>query len=71
MPQWRLDGSGCQLQGFAAGLLRDYDAVQNGLTPDWSSGAVEGAVCRIKAMKRQTYGRADFDLLLRRVLLST
>ncbi|MFE3175172.1 ISL3 family transposase [Amycolatopsis sp. NPDC059235] len=60
-----------QLQGFAAGLLRDYDAVRNGLTLGWSSGAVEGAVCRIKAIKRQIYGRANFDLLRRRVLLST
>lgn len=59
------------LQGFAAGLLKDYDAVRNGLTLDWSSGAVEGAVCRIKAIKRQMYGRANFDLLRRRVLLST
>jgi hypothetical protein len=27
-----------QLQGFAVGLLKDYDAVRNGLTLDWSSG---------------------------------
>ncbi|WP_190816176.1 hypothetical protein [Saccharopolyspora pogona] len=25
-----------QLQGFAAGLLKDYDAVRNGLTLPWS-----------------------------------
>jgi len=42
-----------QLQRFAAGLLKDYDAVRNGLTLDWSIGAVEGAACRIKAIKRQ------------------
>jgi transposase len=40
-----------QLQGFAAGLLKDYDAVRNGLTLNWSSGAVEGAVCRLKQSK--------------------
>ncbi|SPL98724.1 Mobile element protein [[Actinomadura] parvosata subsp. kistnae] len=58
-----------QMQGFADGLLKDYDAVRNGLTLDWNSGAVEGAVCRIKAIKRQMYGRANFELLRRRVLL--
>ncbi len=59
-----------QLQGFAAGLLKDYDAVRNGLTLTWSSGAVEGAVCKLKSIKKQMFGRANFDLLRRRVLLS-
>ena len=45
--------------------------VTHGLTLDWSSGAVAGAVCRLKAIKRQMFGRANFDLLRRRVLLST
>jgi len=38
-----------QLSGFAAGLLKDYHAVRNGLTLAYSSGAVEGSVCKIKA----------------------
>lgn len=59
-----------QIQGFAAGLLRDYDAVRNGLTLTWSSGAVEGAVCKLKSIKSQMFGRANFDLLRRRVLLA-
>jgi transposase len=33
-----------------------------------SQGQVEGQVNRIKMLKRQTYGRAEFDLLRRRVL---
>ena len=37
-----------QLQGFAAGLLKDYDAVRNGLILPWSSGAVEGTVTKIE-----------------------
>jgi transposase len=45
--------------------------VRAGLTLAWSSGAVEGNVTRIKALKRQMYGRATFDHLRRRVLLST
>jgi transposase len=35
-----------------------------------SSGAVEGNVNRIKMIKRQMYGRANFDLLRKRVLLA-
>ncbi|WP_334028727.1 ISL3 family transposase [Nocardia terpenica] len=64
------DSDVSQLQGFAAGLLKDYDAVRNGLTLEWSSGAVEGAVCRLKSIKRRCFGRANFDLLRRLVLLS-
>ena len=59
-----------QLQRFADGLHKDYDAVRNGLTLEWSSGAVEGAVCRLKSIKRRCFGRANFDLLRRLVLLS-
>jgi transposase len=59
------------LHSFATGLRRDLDAVVNGLTLEHSSGAVEGAVTRAKALKRQCYGRAKFDLLRRRILLAT
>jgi transposase len=58
-----------ELHSFTAGLKRDLDAVVNGLTLPYSSGAVEGAVNRIKMLKRQMYGRASFDLLRKRVLL--
>jgi transposase len=58
------------LHSFTAGLKRDLDAVVNGLTLPYSSGAVEGAVNRIKMLKRQMYGRASFDLLRKRVVLS-
>jgi transposase len=58
------------LRSFAAGLKRDLAAVVNGLTLPYSSGAVEGAVNRIKMLKRQTYGRAMLDLLRKRVLLA-
>ena len=59
------------LRSFITGLKRDYQAVLNGLTLPYSSGKVEGNVNRIKMLKRQMYGRARFDLLLRkRVLLA-
>lgn len=58
------------LRRFVTGLHRDYDAVRNGLTLPHSSGPVEGNVNRIKMIKRQMYGRANFDLLRKRVLLA-
>ena len=58
------------LQSFAAGLKRDHAAVTNGLTLPYSSGPVEGHVNRIKMLKRQMYGRANLDLLRKRVLLA-
>jgi len=59
------------LHTFTRGVRRDQIAVTNGLTLDHSSGAVEGNVCRIKALKRQMFGRANLDLLRKRILLST
>ncbi|MEU8034144.1 transposase [Streptomyces sp. NPDC049099] len=57
------------LTGFALHLLRDLDAVTAGLTLAWSSGGTEGAVNRIKKIKRQLYGRAGFELLRKMILL--
>ncbi|WP_261575756.1 transposase [Frankia gtarii] len=58
------------LHTYATGLERDLDAVTAGLTLPHSSGPVEGHVNRIKMIKRQMYGRANFDLLRKRVLLT-
>ena len=58
------------LHSFTRGIRRDQAAVTNGLTLAHSSGAVEGNVCRIKALKRQMFGRANLDLLRKRILLS-
>jgi transposase len=38
------------LHSFVTGIRRDFDAVTAGLTLPYSSGAVEGHVCRIKMM---------------------
>jgi transposase len=59
------------LHSFAVGIRRDLDAMTNGLTLEHNSGAVEGGVGRLKMLKRQTFGRANFDLLRARVLLTT
>jgi len=57
-----------ELVSFAKGLLRDEAAVRAGLSLKWNQGPVEGAVNRLKLMKRSMYGRAKFDLLRTRVL---
>lgn len=59
-----------ELGSLAAGLRRDLPAVINGLTLEHSSGAVEGNVTRVKRLKRDGYGRANFDLLRLQILLA-
>jgi transposase len=56
------------LMGFANGIKQDIAAVTNALSLPWSNGQTEGQVNRLKLIKRQMYGRANFDLLRRRVL---
>jgi transposase len=59
-----------ELRSFAAGIRRDLAAVINGLTLEHSSGAVEGNVTRVKRIKRDGYGRAQFDLLRAQILIA-
>ncbi|MCU0552310.1 MAG: ISL3 family transposase [Leptolyngbya sp. Prado105] len=58
-------------QGFAQGLKEDYAAVKASLMTDISNGPVEGNINRLKLLKRQMYGRASFDLLNRRFILTS
>ncbi|WP_406083573.1 ISL3 family transposase [Streptomyces virginiae] len=72
LPTWIDAVDASQLPGltnFALHMLRDLDAVTAGLTLHWSSGSIEGAVNRIKKIKRQLYGRAGFHLLRKMILL--
>jgi transposase len=57
-----------ELHTFAAGIRQDLAAVTAGLSLPYSSGASEGNVNRVKALKRQMYGRASLDLLRKRVI---
>ncbi len=59
-----------EFREFAAGLRRDYGAVEAAVTSEWSSGQVEGQVTRLKLVKRSMYGRAGFPLLRQRFLLA-
>ncbi len=65
---WLADAGSSELQGFAAGLRQDEQAVRAALTLPWSSGQVEGQVTRLKLVKRQSYGRAKLDLLRARLV---
>jgi transposase len=56
------------LKNFAQELEGDYEAVKAAATYTWSNGPGEGQVNRLKTIKRQMYGRADFELLSKRVL---
>jgi transposase len=53
---------------FSYGLQKDIAAVTAAVETDWSNGQVEGQINRLKAIKRQMYGRAGFNLLRARVL---
>lgn len=57
-----------ELARFARGLQDDLSAIKAGLTLEWSNGATEGQIHRLKLLKRQGYGRAGFALLRQCVL---
>jgi transposase len=57
-----------ELAAFAQGVRRDLAAIQAAFVSPWSQGQTEGHVTRLKLLKRQMYGRANFDLLRQRVL---
>lgn len=44
------------------------ERLRAGLTEPWSNGPVEDFVNKLKLVKRQGYGRANFELLRARVL---
>ena len=71
LDDWLMKMEACgvkKLQNFASGLRQDYGAVKAALSCDWSNGQVEGQVNRLKMIKHQMYGRANFDLLRLKVL---
>jgi len=71
LPAWleAAEASGIsERERFAPKLREDHDAVPAGLTLRHSNGQTDGRVNRLKLIKRQGYGRANFDLLRKRVL---
>lgn len=68
---WMDEAAASQLsdfENFVKGLRRDEAAVRAAASSAWSNGQTEGHVNRLKMLKRQMYGRANFDLLRLRFL---
>lgn len=57
-----------EFMNLAKGMRKDYQAVKAALGSIWSNGQTEGQINRLKLLKRQMYGRANFDLLRLRCL---
>ncbi len=71
LSQWLRDAevSGVgEIQEFARKARQDEAAVRAGCTLPISNGQTEGKITKLKAIKRQMYGRANFDLLRLRAL---
>lgn len=71
LDQWLTEARASRLPKlvrFVEGLERDLDAVRAALELPWSNGQTEGQINRLKAIKRQMYGRAGFNLLRARVM---
>ncbi|WP_240356483.1 MULTISPECIES: hypothetical protein [Myxococcus] len=58
------------VETFAEGLEQDGAAVRAALTTPWRDAQAEDQITKLKLLKRQMYGRANFDLFRRRVLLT-
>jgi transposase len=59
-----------ELNGFVKHLESDLIAVKNAVRYLYSNGVAEGKINKIKTIKRQTYGRASYELLTSRLFLS-
>mgnify|MGYP002715698440 CR=1 FL=1 len=68
LDDWLVAAEKTAFAGFVGGLRRDLAAVRAALSLSWSTGPVEGQICRLKTIKRTMCGRAGFDLLRHRVL---
>jgi transposase len=68
LTDWLDRAEGSVLRSLSTSLRRDEQAVRAAFVLPWSNGQTEGQVHRLKLLKRQTYGRAKFDLLKARVL---
>lgn len=58
------------LKGFVKGMIQDWEAIKASILYADNNGITEGNVNRLKNIKRQMYGRASFELLRRKVVLS-
>jgi transposase len=64
---WLEAARASELRSFADEIDRDGAAVRAALTEPWNTSPVEGHINRVKTIKHQMYGRANYDLLRQRV----
>lgn len=57
-----------EFRSLAKSMQQDSAAIAAACSLPWNQGQVEGQINRLKWLKRQMYGRANFDLLRLRVL---
>ena len=62
LEEWLSEAGGSLLASLARGLNADKHAVLAALREPWSNGQTEGQINKLKALKRQMYGRANLDL---------
>ena len=58
-----------EINSFVMGIIRDLEAVKNGITLKYNNGLAEGSVNKLKVIKRIMYGRSSFKLLRNKILL--
>ena len=68
LEEWLSEAGGSLLASLARGLNADKHAVPAALREPWSNGQTEGQINKLKALKRQMYGRANLDLLRARLV---
>lgn len=59
-----------EVRAFTTGLAQGGDAARLALTTPWSNAQSEGQITKLTLLKRSMYGRANLDLLKRRILLA-
>ena len=68
LEEWLSEAGGSLLASLARGLNADKHAVLAALREPWSIRQTEGQINKLKALKRQMYGRANLDLLRARLV---
>jgi DNA-binding transcriptional regulator YiaG len=56
------------IASFAAGVLKEHEAVRAAVSLPWSNGQTEGQITKLKLVRRQMYGRGKIGLLQARVI---
>lgn len=57
------------LKTFILGIMRDFQAVRNTIKLGITNGITEGYVNKLKAIKRNMYGRAGIELLKNKIVM--